>query len=406
MLLGQSSAAEVSKLEQPLWRDGGSLWLPPQSSPTAVPSDNLFDFIFWVSVFFFFLIVGLMIFYVIRYRRRVEGEGPQSNITHNTTLEIVWTAIPLILVMVMFVLAFRAYVYIETPPSNSYQILVTGQKWNWLFEYPSNGAVSPTLAVPVDTPIELVMTSVDVTHSMYIPDFRVKKDVVPGRYSKLWFEANEVGQHHIFCAEYCGTKHSMMISMVDVMNAGDFQAWLAKKGNPFEAGKSYAEIGQSIYKGKGGCFQCHSIDGTAGNGPSWARMEGDKRHSIFGHAVDVRINGKGSPQQVTVDENYIRESIFEPNAKVVSGFNAIMNTYKGILSDREVTAVIEFIKSLDDNYEPLLVPEDPNSTDEATPADESKPKGGEAAPADDNDGAPVPPAETAESAEDPQGEVS
>lgn len=393
MLLAQSSAAEVTTLEQPLWREGSSFWLPPQASPTAAPSDALFNFIFWISVFFFFLIVGLMVFYVIRYRRRVEGEGPVSNIKHNTTLEVVWTAIPLVLVLVMFVMAFRAYIYIEKPPSNAYQILVTGQKWNWLFEYPANGAISTTLHVPVDTPIELVMTSVDVTHSMYIPDFRVKKDVVPGRYTKLWFEALNVGSHHIFCAEYCGTKHSMMISTVEVMETGDFQAWLADMGNVFKEGASYAEIGEQIYRGKGGCFQCHTVDGSVGTGPSFARRDGDRIRSIYGKEERYRENGRGPVRTLIIDENYIRESILEPNAKVTDGYNAVMNTYRGILSDREITALIEYIKSLDDDYQPLRVPADPATPDADAPAESEETEA-------------TPPADTAGSSENPQREVS
>jgi cytochrome c oxidase subunit 2 len=395
LLLAQS-ADEITTLKQPLWRDGSSMWLPPQASPTASAHDGIFNFIFWISVFFFFLIVGLMVYYVIRYRRRVEGEGPVVNPTHNTTLEIVWTAIPMVLVIVMFIWAFRSYIYNATPPSNAYQILVTGQKWNWLFEYPQNGAVSTTLAVPVDTPIELLMTSVDVTHSMYIPDFRQKKDVVPGRYSKLWFQAPEIGRHRIFCAEYCGTSHSTMISTVEVMSAGDFAAWLADAGNVFKEGASYADIGEQIYNGKGGCFQCHSVDGTAGTGPSWARKDGNKIRSIFGKQENVRINNKGPVQQVLVDENYIRESILEPNAKVTDGYDAVMNTYRGLLSDREITALIEYIKSLDEDYQSKIVPTESGDPNAAGSADDASESDSESTPA----------AETAEVNSTPQQEVS
>lgn len=390
MLLAQDSAAEVTTLEQPLFRDGSTLWLPPQSSITAPPVDGIFNFILWISVFFFLLILGLMIFYVIRYRRKVEGEGPVVNPTHNTTLELVWTIIPMILVVVMFVWAFRAYVYNQNPPSNSYQILVTGQKWNWLFEYPSNGAVTTTLAVPVDTPVELVMTSSDVTHSMYIPDFRVKKDVVPGRYSKLWFQATEPGVHHVFCTEYCGSKHSLMISTVEVMNQGDFDIWLAKAGDLFPAGRPYAEIGEQLYRGKGGCFMCHSVDGSSGTGPSWAMPGGG---SIFGQEREYQDGGKGPIKTLIIDENYIRESILEPNDKVSVGYQGVMNTYRGILDDREITALIEFIKSLDkDTYEPKLVPEEEGADSEAAPDSEEP----EAQPAP----------ETAETSPNVQREVS
>ncbi|MCX7895356.1 MAG: cytochrome c oxidase subunit II, partial [Thermoanaerobaculum sp.] len=177
--------------------------LPVQASSVAPAVDALFKFIFWVSAFFFLLIVGLMLFFVVRFRRRPGYQKPTEAPSHNTFLEITWSVIPLVLVMIMGFWGFKVFLDLNTPPANAYEVQVTGQKWKWLFTYP-NGHVDETLHVPVDQPVRLVMTSEDVIHSFFVPAFRVKRDVVPGRYTKLWFRATKVGTYPVFCAEYCG----------------------------------------------------------------------------------------------------------------------------------------------------------------------------------------------------------
>jgi cytochrome c oxidase subunit 2 len=308
--------------------DKGSFWMPPQISTVAHNVDSLFNFILWISVFFFLLIVAVMVFFVIRYRRR-EGLDAAESASHNTALELTWTIIPLVIVVVIFFFGFRGYLDMATPPANAYEILVDGQKWNWSFTYP-NGYVDENLHVPVDRPVRLVMTSADVIHSLYVPAFRVKMDVVPGRYSKAWFEATQVGEYDLFCAEYCGTSHSDMLAHVIVHPPGEFETWLEKASNFLET-MSPVDAGRKLFQVRG-CTQCHSMDGSAKTGPTLL--------GVFGRTEQM-ANGTS----LTVDENYIRESILEPNARVVAGFEPVMPTYQGRLKDEEIMAIIEYLKA-------------------------------------------------------------
>ena len=305
-------------------------WMPVQASTGAPAVDRLFFFILWLSVAFFVLIVGLMVLFVVRYRRRAGRTAPDASPSHNTALELTWTIIPLILVIVIFAWGFKVFMDMSTPPGNAYEVLVTGQKWKWLFTYP-NGHVDENLHVPVDTPVRLVMTSEDVIHSFYVPAFRMKKDVVPGRYTKAWFRANKTGEYQVYCAEYCGTSHSDMLSMVVVHEPGGLESWLEKAAD-FLNTMSPAEAGAKLVAQRG-CAQCHSVDGRGGIGPS---LKG-----VFGHQVQLV---SGPP--LVADEDYIRESILEPQARVVAGYQPVMPTYKGRLKDAEITAIIEYLKVL------------------------------------------------------------
>lgn len=306
-----------------------SFWMPPQVSTFAANVDWLFMVILGISVIFFVLIVALMIVFVIRYRHR-EGHVAEASPTHNLPLEVVWTAIPVAVVMVIFYLGFTSYLDMATPPANAYEVRVEGQKWKWTFTYP-NGYVDENLHVPVDRPIRLVMSSADVIHSLYVPAFRIKRDVVPGRYSKEWFQATTPGEYDVFCAEYCGTGHSDMLAHVIVHPPGEFEQWLEKASNFLDT-MTPVEAGRKLYQVRG-CQQCHSVDGTAKVGPSFK--------GIFGEPQALSNGSK-----VTVDENYIRESILEPQAKVVAGFEPVMPTYQGRLKDPEIDALIQYIKSL------------------------------------------------------------
>lgn len=310
--------------------------LPPQASTVAPAVDSLFHFIFWVSAFFFLLIVGLMLFFVIRFRKRPGYQKASEAPTHNTFLELTWSGIPLVLVMVMGVWGFKVFLDINTPPANAYEIQVTGQKWKWLFTYP-NGYVDEALHVPVDQPVRLVMTSEDVIHSFFVPAFRIKKDVVPGRYTKLWFRATKAGKFPVFCAEYCGTGHSDMLTSVEVHEPGGFERWLEAASNLLNT-LPPAEAGRRLYQTRG-CSQCHSTDGTGGIGPTFK--------DLFGHEVALR-----GGERVVADENYLRESILEPMSKIVAGFEPVMPTYKGRLKDQEITAILAFIKSLSEAQQP------------------------------------------------------
>lgn len=307
----------------------GDFWFPPQASTHAADVDWTYNFILWVSYTFFALIIALMFYFMVKYRRREEFDPGKSS-DHNMPLEITWTIIPLVLVAAMFIFGFRGYMDQRTPPRQAYTVYVNAQQWSWTFIYP-NGHVDNKLHAPVNTPIKLVMSSDDVLHSLFIPAFRVKMDVVPGRYTEMWFEAKTAGVYTIYCTEFCGTKHSDMLSEAIIHPPGEFETWLAKASDIF-AGKSMSEVGEMLYRTRG-CAQCHSIDGVRGIGPSFKGLFGTT-HGITG----------GEP--VTVDENYVRESIMEPQAKIAEGYAPVMPTFQGKLDDKQITAIIEYMKTL------------------------------------------------------------
>jgi cytochrome c oxidase subunit 2 len=304
--------------------------MPSQASTTAGEVDTVFFVIYWISAFFFALIVGLMVFFALRYRRRREGEAVDRTPSHNLALEIVWTAIPVVVSVILFVVGFRGFMDIATPPGNAYEISVTGQKWQWFFTYP-NGYVTSELHVPVDRPVKLTMTSEDVIHSLWIPAFRVKKDVVPGRYTRTWFEATEPGTYPLLCTEYCGSGHSDMLSVVTVHESGRFEQWLEQAANFYDT-MPPAEAGEMLVQRKG-CVQCHSLTGAAGIGPTFVEL--------YGHEFRTRDG-----QTVVADDNYIRESILEPMASIVAGYEPVMPTYAGKLKDKEITYIIAYFKSI------------------------------------------------------------
>lgn len=306
----------------------GSFWLPPQRSTTAASVDAVFDLIFWISAFFFALIVTLMIVFVVRYRRRPGEEAPGSP-SHNLLLEVAWSAIPFALVVWIFYLSLVVYIEIRTSPREAYEIRVIGQKWSWAFRYP-NDYVDENLHVPVGEPVRLVMMSEDVIHSLSIPDFRVKMDLVPGRYTKTWFQATKPGTYDLYCTEYCGTGHSSMLASVVVHRAGGFKTWLEGASNFLET-MDPVEAGKLLYQ-KRGCSQCHTTDRSSLVGPGFEGIFGQVHRFLDGSTAEV-------------DENYLRQSILEPSAKVREGYRDQMPTYKGILSDDEIDVIIDFIKS-------------------------------------------------------------
>lgn len=335
-----------------------SFWMPEQASSYAGDVDWLFYFIYYVSLFFFILVAGLMFIFMIIYRRRSE-EQPVGHITHSMTLEVVWTVIPTILLVFMFWWGFEGFMDMRTPAEGAYEVKVKAQKWSWTFIYP-NGVDDSELHLPVNRPIRLVMFSEDVLHSCYIPAFRAKRDVVPGRYADLMFTPIKEGVFPLLCAEYCGTNHSNMRATVHVHDAAGFEEYLKtadpfyqmtpeeyteyqkdpskfiethKEDPRFKRLKAPLEMGKELYDKKG-CKQCHSLDGASGNGPTWK--------GVYGHKVDFR-DGTSIEK---ADENYIRESILEPKAKIVAGFQDVMPKVK--LSDRQIDTLIDFIKSLKD----------------------------------------------------------
>lgn len=306
------------------------LFMPPAASTVAPEVDNLYYFIHWVSVFFFVLIVALMLFFVYKYHRRSEQETT-PRLTHNTLLEVTWILVPLAILMVIFVWGFGTFMNMSVAPGNSISVYVTGQRWSWTFEYPNGVTSSNELVVPVNQPVKLTMSSKDLIHSFFVPQFRIKQDVFPNRYSTTWFQATRLGTYDLYCTEYCGTGHSDMTGKVRVLSPDEYQKWL-ETGGIDPSKMTLTQYGEALYRAKA-CVTCHSVDGSQRIGPSFK--------GIFGHSA--QLNGGATVQ---VDENYVRESMMNPGAKVVFGFGNIMPSYQGQLKDREVNALIEYIKSL------------------------------------------------------------
>jgi len=305
--------------------------LPPARSTLASETDALFHFINVTSIILLAGITIAILYFAWKYRRRSDDDVTPV-ITHNNRLEITWSVIPLILVMIVFGWGFTGYMNLTTPPDDAYEIRVEGVSWNWRFFY-ENGAVSVgELNVPVNRPVKLIMSSNDVIHSFYVPDFRVKRDVLPNRYSSVWFEATETGESIIFCTEYCGTDHSNMMGMVNVMSQDEFDTWL-EAGNSVDESVPPAERGEALVS-QNGCNACHSVDGSSGVGPSFAGLWNKER--TFQNA-----------EPVTADENYIRESILESNAKILEGYDPVMPAYQGIINDQQIGDIIEYIKTLE-----------------------------------------------------------
>jgi cytochrome c oxidase subunit 2 len=248
---------------------------------------------------------------------------------HSNALEITWSVVPLILLIGLFVVGFKDFVNLKTAPLDSYEIHAKGQKWKWTFQYP-NGWVDDSLHVPKDKNVRIIISSADVLHSLFIPEFRVKMDAVPGRYTELWFNSTMTGTYPVYCTEYCGTSHSDMITRIVVHEPAEFEKWL-EEVELVELSKPPIELGEIAYT-KFGCATCHSTDGTMKTGPTFKGLWGKSETLADG-------------TNVTVDENYIRESIMEPQAKIVKGFAPAMPTFKGQVKDEHITGLIEYIKS-------------------------------------------------------------
>jgi len=308
----------------------GTLFLPPQGSTMAPEVDAAFNLILYVAIFFFILVVSLSAFFVIKYRRK-EKPGLTSGKDRNFKLEIVWTVIPSIFLLIFFIMGFRTYLKMNIVPKDALEIKVTAQRWMWTFDYPQGANSINELVVPENTPIKVLLSSTDVIHSFYVPDFRLKMDVLPNRYTIAWFEAKEPGEHNLECAEYCGKGHSQMLGKIRVLSKEGYAAWLEKAGTA-NASIPLEQYGAEIYKTKA-CYMCHTIDGSGSVGPTFK--------GIYGHEATLSDGRK-----IAVDENYIRESILDPRAKIVLGYQPVMPTYQGRLKDREIDALIAYLKSL------------------------------------------------------------
>jgi cytochrome c oxidase subunit 2 len=290
--------------------------------------DLTFIIILGISVFFLVGITAVMIYFVFRYSRKRNPKA--TNIEGNTKLEIIWTVIPLILVLIMFYFGWLGYKPMRQVPEGAIPIKATGQMWSWMFEYP-NGKKSAELVVPLNKPVKLDLFSPDVLHSLYIPAFRIKEDVVPGKNNFMWFIAQIEGEYDLFCAEYCGERHSYMLSKVRVIPEEEYNTWLVQSDIP--AGE---HPGLTILK-QNACITCHSQDGSKIIGPSFKGLFGRKEIVIT----------DGVEREITADEEYIKRSIYEPNADLVKGYNpGLMISYKEQLSEEDVEKIIEYIKGL------------------------------------------------------------
>jgi cytochrome c oxidase subunit II len=305
--------------------------LPPARSVTAENTDALFHFINVTSVILLLGITAAILYFSWKYRRRSEDDVTPV-ISHNNKLEITWSVIPLILVMIVFGWGFSGYMDLRTAPSDAYEVKVIGKSWLWEFHYNTGHVSVNELHVPVDRPVKLVMRSDDVLHSFFVPDYRVKMDVLPNRYTSLWFQATETGESIVYCTEYCGTAHSNMLATVIVHSQEDFETWLETAGSA-DDDMDPVELGEQLVT-RYACNTCHSSDGRQLSGPTFQGLWMSERTMVDGEVV-------------TADENYIRESILEPNARITEGYDPVMPSFAGSLSDRQIDAIIEYIKTLD-----------------------------------------------------------
>lgn len=298
---------------------------PVRASTLANRTDAFMIFMIAVTGFFTVMIFVLIFIFAIKFRRSRHPIATQ--IEGSNTLEAIWTLIPFGIFMVMFVWSASIYMTWAQPPPDAEQIFVVGKQWMWKFQHPEGQREIDQLHVPLGRAIRLTMISQDVIHSLFLPEFRVKQDVLPGRYTSLWFQTTKPGRYHLFCAQYCGTMHAGMIGEVVVMEPADYQAWLSG-GN---AEGSLAATGQKLFQ-QLGCATCHRFD-TQGRGP----------YLIGAYGKPVLLD---DGRTVTVDDNYVRESILTPGAKVVAGFKPIMPTFQGIVNEEQLLSLVAYIRTL------------------------------------------------------------
>src|SRR6202167_5204348 len=299
---------------------------PPAASTIASSVDQLYYLLSGITIFFSILIFSIIFYFMLKYRRKAPGEEGLE--THTPmSLELTWTIIPSLICVVLFVWSSSLYVRNGRPPVASTEIFVIGKQWMWHLQHPEGPREINELHVPVGVPVKLTMTSQDVIHDFYIPAFRVKKDVLPGRYSQIWFQPTETGTFHLFCAQYCGADHAEMLGWVYVMSPADYAAWLAG-GVPSQ---TMQQSGELIFN-KLGCASCHLSDGT-GRGPSLV--------GIYSKEEELKNGDKR-----LVDEAFIRQAIVNPNSVVLPKYPAIMPTFQGQINEEQVLQLVAYVKSL------------------------------------------------------------
>ena len=299
---------------------------PEQASTIAGGVDSLYLFLVGLTVVFSVLIFTVIFVFAIVYRRRSDDERPEA-IEGSHALEIFWSVVPFVIVMVIFTWGASLYFRNARSPDDAMEINVVGKQWMWKIQHPEGRREINELHVPIGRPVRLIMTSEDVIHSFYVPAFRIKMDVLPGRYTTAWFEATRVGEFHLFCAEYCGNEHSKMGGKVVVLDAPAYERWISGE----QQGESLADLGARRFT-ELRCDNCHH-PGAGDRGPSLA--------GLFGQTV--RLEGGGA---VEADESYFRESVLNPRAKVVAGFRPIMPTFQGQISEEQLLELIAYVRTL------------------------------------------------------------
>jgi cytochrome c oxidase subunit II len=304
----------------------GTPLFPERASAMATRVDALYFFLIGITIFFSLLIAGLILYYAVRFHRR-HPDQVGATIHGGMMLEIAWSVIPLLITLVIFVWGASVFFAMSRPPEDALSIYVVGKQWMWKMQHLDGQREINELHVPMGRPVKLIMTSEDVIHDFFVPAFRMKADVIPGRYTTIWFEPTKPGRYHLFCAEYCGTRHSGMIGSVVVMEPAEYQVWLS--GGAPEG--SLASTGAKLFQDLA-CNTCHRPD-AQGRGPV---LEG-----LFGKTVELQ-NGI----RIAADEGYVRESILTPAAKVAAGFQPIMPAFQGLITEEQLLALIEYVKSL------------------------------------------------------------
>lgn len=327
-------------------------FMPPAATKTAGEVDSIYAFLLIASLVSFIILIGGMIYFVFKYQRR-SATDKTAYITHDHTLEFIWSFVPFLIFMFVFAWGWKVYHEMRAMPENALEIHVFAKKWEWRFLYKSGREVTATInaegqkepatmVVPVGRPVKLIMASEKIVaastdptdrpvlHSFYVPSARIKQDVVPGRYTALWFTLEQPGDYWVFCAEYCGSGHSAMKARIKALPVAEFEKWLADEGG---GEMTLADKGRALYTAKA-CAGCHSADGSRVVGPTFKGSWGSKRPVDGGDAI-------------TMDENYVRESILNPNAHIAAGFpKGVMPAFAGQITDEEINAIIEFLKSL------------------------------------------------------------
>jgi cytochrome c oxidase subunit II len=299
--------------------------MPEQASTVAGEVDALYATLWTITVFFTVLIATLIIFFAIKYRRRGDGAVP-PRIEGSTRLEVAWTVFPGVIGLGVFTWGAVMYFALAKPPADALEIWVVGKQWMWKLQHPGGQREINELHVPADQPVRLNMISEDVIHSFFIPDFRIKQDVLPGRYTTLWFTATRPGRYRLYCAEYCGTWHSKMSGWVVVQKPADYQSWLVAQAEG-SAGLEGAKLFRQLR-----CLSCHS-------------RGGEQVAPILENVAGSRVlldNG----EKVTADDTYLRESILNPRAKVVAGYRAVMPPFEGQVNEDDIVKLVTYIRSL------------------------------------------------------------